>query len=153
MILRKNKILLILGAAGFLLVLFLISSSKILTIKSEKNNPENEDLKDQAFLEGNEVKNEYEENLLVLAERLEHYIGEYKNIYMEESRVNELSAVKAKIKELRDEFTSLLVPPDYRREHLDLVLGFQKNDFEKMNEAEYLKTCEEMLFNIKSIKK
>lgn len=153
MILRKNKLLLVLATAGFLLVLFLISSSKILTIKSKKNDSGNEALSGQAVSKSDEVKKEYEENLIILSKRLEHYIEEYKNTYVTKSKKNELENIKEKIKVLRDDFTSLLVPPNYRREHLNLVLSFQKNDFEKMSEVEYLMVCEEMLVNIKNIKK
>lgn len=153
---KKSKFVTFLIVSTCFLILLLIMTSKVLTIRSGKvaNNQQKQENKTTEKVEMEKVRSEYEKGILKIAENLEVYIEDFEEMMLVDStEVNdvELGKSKERILKLQDDLTSLLVPPEYRKKHLNQVLLFTKIELADEDNGELLEYYRTILSSIKDM--
>lgn len=138
---KKNKIILFLFFSTCFLILLIILTSKVLTIRPGAMTEESNDIWAET-VEGTEmekVRTEYLFEIEQIAKRFEEYFERLDTMISSTSKdVIEIESQKEKIKNLQNDLTALLVPPEYRKKHLEQVLLFTKIESTGNNELELM---------------
>lgn len=151
--LKKKKIVSLLLLATCFLVLLIVLSSKVLTIKSSSidNGTDEQAMETHEGLEMERVRADYLDGLQSVAIDFEAAYNNLEVLFASTSasvNSDERSVQISKIKDLQQNVTALLVPPEYRKQHLKLVLDFQKIN-PQLENSELLDNLKLILLDLK----
>ncbi|RLC36268.1 hypothetical protein DRH27_05460 [Candidatus Falkowbacteria bacterium] len=141
------KILLLLTFVALLLVLYLIMSSQIITVKPDEANqaaPKKEQAAPQVpKVDLLQLEENYKENIIPIFKEFEQLVNDFWTIssttsFKELTEKEEENKVLERISELKIGLMDLTVPEQYRDLHLGLVLCFSKikNSIETKSETD-----------------
>jgi len=123
---KKNKIVLFLFLATCFLLLLIILTSKILTIRSGATD-QYQQTETVEKTEMKKVRSDYVRGVEQITQMLEEYIEDFGVLVnAPDSGVAAINEERQKILNLQDSLTDLLVPPEYRKIHLSQVLLFSR---------------------------
>lgn len=153
-VIKKNKIIFYLFITTCLLLFLIVFSSKVLTIRSGQSPANNLDEGAEETVEKIEMERVMSEYLTAINEinqNFELYFVEFDTMIASGSTVSleDKNIQIEKIKGLQPDLMALLVPSEYRKKHLDLVLLFSKIDEKSTNNETLLSHLRLILDKIK----